>query len=107
DLAIALARQAWRARAPSTSPGSPRASSNGEDLRLVIMSATIDAAAVSAFLDDCPVVDVPGRLHPLVVSYAPGQAVADAVGETLGATDGPGLGFLSCAGESRPAIPEV
>src|SRR4030095_9824880 len=77
DLAIALARQAWRARAPSTSPGSPRASSNGEDLRLVIMSATIDAAAVSAFLDDCPVVDVPVSHHLLVLSYVPVLAWTD------------------------------
>src|SRR4029450_7164449 len=76
-------------------------------LRLVIMSATIDAAAVSAFLDDCPVVDVPGRLHPLVVSYAPGQAVADAVGETLGATDGQVLCFLPGAGEIRRTISEI
>ena len=45
DLAIALARQAWRAR---------------DDLRIVVMSATIESRAVSAFLDDCPVVDVPG-----------------------------------------------
>src|SRR5215475_2349669 len=67
DLAIALAREAWRAR---------RDSSNA-DLRLVVMSATLDAAAVSTYLDDCPVVDVPGRQHPLDVRYAPGQPIAD------------------------------
>src|SRR5881409_2829206 len=63
DLAIALARQAWRART---------------DLRIVVMSATLDAAPVSSFLDGCPIVDVPGRVHPVVVAYAPGQSVADA-----------------------------
>src|SRR5256885_5278963 len=73
DLAIALARQAWRAR---------------DDLRIVVMSATLDASAVAAFLDGCPVIDVPGRLHPLEVSYAPGQSLAAAAGEVLGATDG-------------------
>src|SRR4051795_7288536 len=54
DLAIALARQAWRAR---------------DDLRIVVMSATLDAAPVSAFLDGCPIVDVPGRTHPIDISY--------------------------------------
>src|SRR6266849_10582362 len=61
DLAIALARQAWRARA---------------DLRIVVMSATLDGAAVSAFLDGCPVIDVPGRAHPLDIAYAPERPVA-------------------------------
>ena len=49
DLAIALARQAWRAR---------------DDLRIVVMSATLESQPVSAFLDGCPVIDVPGRTHP-------------------------------------------
>src|SRR5882724_1040725 len=40
DLALAFARQAWRARA---------------DLRIVVMSATLDSRLVAAFLDDCPV----------------------------------------------------
>ena len=41
DLAIALARQAWLAR---------------DDLRLVVMSATLDAAGVAAWLGGCPVI---------------------------------------------------
>ena len=45
DLGLALARQAWRAR---------------DDLRVLVMSATLDPAPVSAFLDRCPVFDVPG-----------------------------------------------
>src|ERR671911_2887550 len=48
DVGLALARQAWRAR---------------DDLRVVIMSATLETQPVAAFLDDCPVIDVPGRLH--------------------------------------------
>jgi ATP-dependent helicase HrpB len=97
DVAIALARQAWRARA----------SSAGDDLRLVVMSATIDAAAVSAFLDDCPVIEVPGRLHPLEISYAPEQPIADAVGEALAATDGQVLCFLPGAAEIRRAMADI
>ena len=59
DLGLALARQAWRAR---------------DDLRVVVMSATLDAGRVAAFLGDCPVVAVPGRTHPLTIEYAPRHA---------------------------------
>ena len=37
------------------------------------MSATLDGGPVAAFLDDCPVIDVPGRLHPIAIDYRPGQ----------------------------------
>jgi len=89
DLALALAKQAWRAR---------------PDLRLVIMSATLDAGAVSGFLDDCPVVSVPGRLHPLAIEYAPGQTVTDAAREVLGRSNGDVLCFLPGAFEIRRAL---
>src|SRR4051812_2679194 len=92
DLAIALARQAWRAR---------------DDLRIVVMSATLDAAPVSAFLDDCPVVDVPGRTHPIDISYGPGQPLAAAVTDMLAATTGQVLCFLPGAGEIRRGVAEV
>jgi len=91
DLAIALARQAWRAR---------------DDLRIVVMSATLDTAAVSAFLGGCPIVDVPGRLFPLDVSYAPGASVADAV-NTSRSGSGDVLCFLPGAFEIRKAIDEL
>ena len=64
DLGLALARQAWTAR---------------DDLRVVVMSATLAAEPVARFLDGCPIVDVPGRPHPLDIAYAPGESVADAV----------------------------
>src|SRR5712692_4692514 len=92
DLAIALARQAWRARA---------------DLRLVVMSATLDASAVAAFLGGCPVIDVPGRVHPVEISYAPGQSFADAAGDVLGSTGGQVLCFLPGAPEIRRAMAEL
>jgi len=107
DLAIALAKQAWRARDPSTGSGSPRAKSCGEDLRIVVMSATLDAAPVSAYLDGCPVVDVPGRLYPIEISYAPGQSVADAAIEMLHATTGQVLCFLPGAAEIARAAGEL
>src|SRR5262245_49316182 len=64
DLAFALARQAWRAR---------------DDLRVVVMSATLDTAPVSAFLGGCPIIDVPGRTFPVDIAYEPGLPVAASV----------------------------
>jgi ATP-dependent RNA helicase HrpB len=92
DLAIALARQAWRAR---------------DDLRIVVMSATLDADTVAAFLDGCPVVDVPGREFPLDVSYAPGMSLADAAAGALSATSGQVLCFLSGAAEIRRGVADI
>jgi len=92
DLALALARQGWRARS---------------DLRIVVMSATLDAAPVSAFLGDCPVVDVPGRSHPIDIAYAPGTSIPDVVGDVLRATSGQVLCFLPGAGEIARAIGEL
>ncbi len=91
DLAIALARQAWLAR---------------DDLRLVVMSATMDAARVAAFLDGCPIVDVPGRVHPVDVSYSPGESMDDAA-VRIGAAAAGVLCFLPGAREIRRAIETV
>jgi ATP-dependent RNA helicase HrpB len=92
DLGLALARQAWRAR---------------DDLRLVIMSATLQADPLAAFLDDCPQIVVPGRSHPLEIDYRAGQTVAAAAGEL--ARDAPGniLGFLPGAPEINRALADV
>ena len=65
---FALARQAMLAR---------------DNLRVVVMSATIDAAPVAAFLGGCPIVEAPGRMFPLDVSYRPGVAVEEAVLDEL------------------------
>jgi ATP-dependent helicase HrpB len=89
DLAIALAKQAWLAR---------------DDLRIVVMSATLDSEAVSAFLNGCPVVDVPGRLYPMDIGYAPGTAVADAVTDVMRTSGGGVLCFLPGAQEIRRTI---
>jgi len=88
DVALALARQAARARG---------------DLRLVVMSATLDAGRVAAFLGGCPVVDVPGRAHPVEIAYAPGQDVPGALRELAGRDGGHALAFLPGAAEIRRA----
>jgi ATP-dependent helicase HrpB len=92
DLAIALSKQGWKAR---------------PDLRLVVMSATIDAGAVSRFLEDCPIVEVPGRMFPLDVGYAPRQSVASAAVEMLADSAGDVLCFLPGVFEIHAAIDEL
>jgi ATP-dependent helicase HrpB len=89
DLSLALARQAWLAR---------------PDLRLVVMSATLDPRPVSRFLGDCPVIEVPGRLHPIDVHFAPGQSVEDTAVAALQATPGDVLAFLPGAAEINRTV---
>ena len=52
------------------------------------MSATLDPDPVARFLGGCPVIDVPGTLHPLTIEYAPGETVATALAEVLPRTRG-------------------
>ncbi len=92
DLAIALTKQAWRVR---------------DDLRIVVMSATLDAAVVSRFLGDCPVIDVPGRLYPIDIRHEPSAGVADAALRLLDETGGHVLCFLPGAPEIRRAVSEI
>jgi ATP-dependent helicase HrpB len=92
DLALAFARQAWRAR---------------DDLRLLVMSATLDAGPVAAFLDDCPVIDVPGRPYPIEVRYEPRATLAGTVRSVLAQPGGHVLCFLPGAPEIRRAQGEI
>jgi ATP-dependent helicase HrpB len=55
DLGLALCREAQE--------------SLGLPLRLLVMSATIDAAAVAARLDNAPVVTASGRMYPVQTRY--------------------------------------
>jgi ATP-dependent helicase HrpB len=84
DLGLALVKQAWLAR---------------DDLRVVVMSATIDTGPVSRFLDGCPVIDVPGAPHPLEIAYAPDEPLASALDRLLRTRDGNVLCFLPGARE--------
>ena len=91
DLGLALAKQAWLARS---------------DLRIVVMSATLDPQPVSAFLGDCPIIDVPGALHPLSIEYGPGESIATALDVVLPRTTGNVLCFLPGVREIDSAIGE-
>jgi ATP-dependent helicase HrpB len=92
DVGLALARQAWRAR---------------DDLRLVIMSATLQAGPLAAFLDGCPEIAVPGRVHPIEIDYRPGEPVAAAAADLVRQTSGSVLCFLPGAPEINRALGDV
>ena len=92
DLGLALARQAWRAR---------------DDLRLVVMSATLDAGPLTSFLDGCAHVAVPGRPHPLAIEYRAGESVAAAASGLLGQDGGSVLCFLAGAPEINRVLADV
>lgn len=79
-----------------------------EDLRLVVMSATLDAAPVAERLGQAPVIHSSGRTFPVVTSYASvrhGGPLEAAVGRTvldaMRAEDGDALVFLPGVSEIR------
>lgn len=78
------------------------------ELKVVVMSATIDAGPVSAYLGGCPAVTSEGRTFPVEITYRPRRpdipwpgAVATAVREVLARTDGDVLAFLPGLREIR------
>ena len=44
---------------------------NRPDLKLVVMSATLDAGKFQDYFDKCPLMSVPGRTHPVEIFYTP------------------------------------
>ncbi len=76
------------------------------DLRILVMSATIDGATVSALMDDAEVVECSGRAFPVDYRYLtrnPGMEIEDlmanTIRETLGKEQGSILAFLPGQGE--------
>ncbi len=84
------------------------------DLKLLVMSATLDPGPIARFLGDCPQVEVTGRLHPVAIRYLrydqrspiPIQ-VADGVREVLSQTTGDVLAFLPGVAEIRRTAREL
>jgi len=79
-----------------------------DDLRLLVMSATLDGARVAALLGDAPVVTSEGRGHPVETRYLGRRpdvriepAVASAVAGALAREEGDVLVFLPGAAEIR------
>jgi len=96
DLGLALARDAQQGLR--------------SDLRLLIMSATLDGARIAALLGNAPVVESEGRAFPVDTRYlgrdqrAPiERQIADAIERALRAETGSLLVFLPGAGEIRRA----
>jgi ATP-dependent helicase HrpB len=93
DLALALALEA-RTLNP--------------DLRLIVMSATLDAAPVARLLGDAPIISSEGRAHPVETRYLPRPptgrieaTVATTIRRILDEEDGSILAFLPGAREIR------
>jgi ATP-dependent helicase HrpB len=76
------------------------------DLRIVVMSATLDAAPIAAHLGGCPILRSEGRLYPLETRYTPESAMKleERVAAALEKTTGDVLIFLPGAAEIRRAI---
>jgi ATP-dependent helicase HrpB len=77
------------------------------DLRIVVMSATLDAGPVAQVLGDAQIINAEGRMFPVEVKRLPGASLAGAVSKALEETDGDVLCFLPGEGEIRRAQESV
>lgn len=87
DLAFALALEVRRALR--------------DDLRLLVMSATLDADEVAAHLGDASIVRAEGRMYPVETRYLGEVSMSAAVSRALTETNGDILCFLPGEGEIR------
>lgn len=92
DLGLALARDAQTVLR--------------DDLRIVVMSATLDGAAVARLLDDAPVIESQGRMFPVETRYLGRDdrlrledRMARAIERALAEEEGSILAFLPGQGE--------
>ncbi len=100
DLALAMVRQVRQEVRP--------------DVRIVVMSATLDAGPVASYLGGCPTIECPGRTYPIQIEYARTRSgdplertVASGVRSMLSRTAGHVLVFLPGVGEIRQAQAEL
>lgn len=89
DLSFALTLEVRRALRP--------------DLRLMVMSATLDADEVSDHLGDAEIVHAEGRMFPVETRYLGDMSVVGAVSKAIKETSGDILYFLPGEGEIRRA----
>ena len=94
DLALAMTRRVQEMVRP--------------ELKIVVMSATLEAEPIARWLGGCPTVESRGRLHPVDISYLEDRRhrpiadrTADAVMQILDRTPGDVLVFLPGVGEIR------
>ncbi|MEM8540700.1 MAG: ATP-dependent helicase HrpB [Pseudomonadota bacterium] len=79
-----------------------------EDLRVLVMSATLDGAAVANLIGDTDVIESQGRMHPVDVRYSPRpanqsieEAMAGTIRKALMEEEGSILAFLPGQAEIR------
>ena len=87
DTSFALALEVRRALRP--------------DLRILVMSATLDADEVAAHLGDADIVRAEGRMFPVETTYLGDMSMTAAISKALKDTDGDILCFLPGEGEIR------
>jgi len=87
DTAFALALEVRRALRP--------------DLRILVMSATLDADEVAAHLGDADIIRAEGRMFPVETNYLGDMSMTAAISKALKETDGDVLCFLPGEGEIR------
>ncbi len=99
DLGLALCREVQQLRS---------------DLKIMIMSATLDLQALSRLLDDAPVISSEGRCFAVEMKYLEdkghtrlAQRVAAAVVRALNETEGDILAFLPGSGEIRACATQL
>ena len=95
DLALAMLRETTEAR---------------DDLRVIVMSATIDPSPIVEFLGgerECATIVGEGGLFPVTIEYRPGETVGACVSEALERTRGDVLVFLPGMREIERARAEL
>ena len=98
DVSLALVKQLQQAQRP--------------DLKMVVMSATLDAEPVAKYLDDCPILVSAGQSFPVQVNYLDGhderpltEQAADAVERIISSSEaGDILVFMPGMGEINGTI---
>ena len=90
DLAFALALEVRRALRP--------------DLRILVMSATLDAEEIAAHLGDADIVRAEGRMFPVETVYLGDMSMSAAISKALKETEGDVLCFLPGEGEIRRSV---
>ncbi len=85
-----------------------------DDLRILIMSATLDAEPIARMLDSCPIITTTGRSFPVVIEhlaeanqYKIAEATAQGVRHALKETNGDILAFLPGTGEIHRCLNQL
>ncbi len=85
------------------------------DLKIIVMSATLDGRGLATYLGDCPVLESAGRVFPVEIEHAaheprdepPWELAAEAVATHFDRTEGDVLVFMPGAYEISRTIREI